>query len=99
LRQPQIFWLSTFTKLADVLPALLARVLPSPAAALDALLKDRFAAKCALLGVRTPRALDPSSLEEVEEAAEGMRYPVIHQAALSRRGRGPGTRYGGAQRK
>jgi len=51
--------------------------LPAQGAVLDCLFKDRFAAACARLGFRTPRAVYPASAQEARELAPTLRYPAL----------------------
>lgn len=52
-------------------------VLPTREAALDALLKDRFHARCEALGHHIPRTLCPTSLEEAMDMTAGLTCPII----------------------
>ncbi len=61
----------------DLLDTRMRAVLPTRAAILDVLLKDRFHARCRALGQPTPKTLCPTSLAEALDTSGELRWPVI----------------------
>ncbi len=58
-------------------PEAMRKAVPNHEAILTALMKDRFDETCSNLGIRTPKAIYPNSVEEVANFAGSLTYPVI----------------------
>ncbi|MBI5493975.1 MAG: hypothetical protein HY904_03050 [Deltaproteobacteria bacterium] len=78
-------------ELHDLLPPALQRVLPAPAAARNALFKDRFHGVLQTLSFPAPRTAAPRTPDEAEQLATTLRFPVVikpraHVGAMLDRG-------------